>query len=105
MPSPTTTTTKTIETDVVIERSEKNDTNRDNSHNKKSNVTDIDVEKFQDIGEKLTTCDKSDECGKITRNDDIESNNVMNNDEEYEKWFYINNTGLALVLPFVVSIY
>lgn len=104
MPSPTTTTIKTIETDVVIERSEKNDTNRDNS-NKKSNVTDIDVEKFQDIGEKLTTCDRSDECGKITRNDDIESNNVMNNDEEYEKWFYINNTGLALVLPFVVSIY
>uniref|UniRef100_A0A336MBF6 CSON013734 protein n=1 Tax=Culicoides sonorensis TaxID=179676 RepID=A0A336MBF6_CULSO len=41
-----------------------------------------------------------------TRVTDKSNNNKSNviNDEEYEKWFYINNTGLAIVLPFVVSI-
>uniref|UniRef100_A0A336LSK4 CSON015036 protein n=1 Tax=Culicoides sonorensis TaxID=179676 RepID=A0A336LSK4_CULSO len=41
-----------------------------------------------------------------TRVTDKSNNNKSNviNDEEYEKWFYINNTGLAIVLPFVVSV-
>lgn len=98
----------------IIEASETehtDDGSGDNNNGKRrSNLSDIDVEKCNNalVNEKLTSHKNENVVDTTTTTIDIENNNnngnVMN-DEEYEKWFYINNTGLAIVLPFVVSIY
>lgn len=81
------------------------DTDKDN--NNESNLREIDVSSGEECG---VVAEESD-ATTTTMMVDIENNtaqindsDVVMNDEEYEKWFYINNAGLAVVLPFVVSI-
>lgn len=84
------------------------DTDKDN--NNESNLREIDVS-CSVVEECGVVAEESDATTTTTMMVDIENNtaqindsDVVMNDEEYEKWFYINNAGLAVVLPFVVSI-
>lgn len=90
------------------------DQNKDTNNNNESNLREIDVgvgcfsakraprhnKKYESV-----VAEESDTTTIVDiENEKINDNNVIN-DEEYEKWFYINNAGLAVALPFVVSIY
>lgn len=90
------------------------DQNKDTNNNNESNLREIDVEvgcynakrapRHNEEYESVVV-EESDTTTIVNiENEKINDNNVMN-DEEYEKWFNINNAGLAVALPFVVSIY
>lgn len=90
---------------LLLPRVIKATTDTDKDNNNESNLREIDVS-CSDGG---VVAEESD--ATTTMMVDIENNtaqindsDVVMNDEEYEKWFYINNAGLAVVLPFVVSI-